>query len=151
MQQGSMNEKYRGFSHAVRCIVHEEGIKGLYRGWAPEVALWTVYGSLYLVLFREVKHQARRITGQDQLFVSQIAVSAGIASGITAFFTSPLDVFKLHFQTKPTVTAKELITGISQVGMPIWMRGSGARVLSVAPRTTVCFTMFEYLRSIQIT
>jgi len=36
--QNSANPKYRGLLHGVRTVIAEQGIAGVYRGWAPTAA-----------------------------------------------------------------------------------------------------------------
>eukprot|EP01127_Copromyxa_protea_P008779 TRINITY_DN2019_c0_g1_i1.p1 TRINITY_DN2019_c0_g1~~TRINITY_DN2019_c0_g1_i1.p1 ORF type:complete len:210 (-),score=29.51 TRINITY_DN2019_c0_g1_i1:91-720(-) len=151
LQSKGLTVRYSGCWDAAKSIIKTEGVvRGLYRGWAPELALWALYGSLYLVTFREVTQEAKRITNEkDFLPVKYVAVCAGIASAFTAAVTNPADLLKLHYQTRPGQTLFGLAQEVQSHGTATWMRGTTARVLAVSPRTTLAFTIFEFCNSVQ--
>lgn len=146
--QPKEESRYRGPWTAAYDIARNQGIRGLFRGWTAEVTLWSVYSSLYLISFRIVKDFARKLTGYQQVYmpVWVVAPCASIASGITAWITNPIDVFKVQYQTKQS------FGDFTQVAREIhshgaWFRGSVPRVLSVAPRTALSFSLFEFFKS----
>lgn len=157
--------EYKSSLHAVSHIVKTEGFfKGLYRGWWPDTSLWGIYGGFYFVFFTINKALAREALGLDNC--SEAATECGLhqepvplsspvislcamsAATIAAALTNPIDVLRLHYVTRPGERLLSLIRNETRAhGYSFWWHGYKQRVFLSAPRTTISFTMFEYVQS----
>lgn len=53
--QDSNKPKYSSLKHAVRKIIQEEGILGLWKGNVPAVYLWVSYSAIQFMVYGEMK------------------------------------------------------------------------------------------------
>lgn len=53
--QDANNPKYSSLNHAIRRIIHEEGILGLWKGNIPAVYLWVSYSAFQFMVYGELK------------------------------------------------------------------------------------------------
>jgi len=71
VQEGT-NQQYRGMFHATRCIVAEEGILALWRGWLPSVIGVVPYVGLNFAVYETLKDVLVKMHGAIEEFVVYI-------------------------------------------------------------------------------
>lgn len=119
---------------------------------------------IYLVAFREAKEITRKRLHyrQEALLPSHLIMAcAAVSASFSAFITNPIDVLKLHYQVsrlrfsslifkcKPTSTTWELLSSLTKSHGPfVWLKGAPQRIMWIAPRTTITFTVYEFCRQI---
>lgn len=92
--QNSANPRYRGLGHAVKTIVREEGIAGIYRGLVPTVVKQSGNQMVRFSVFRKVKDFMQGGDPNKTLSFLQ-NISAGMVAGfVSVYATMPFDVVK---------------------------------------------------------
>ncbi|KAG5183809.1 mitochondrial carrier domain-containing protein [Tribonema minus] len=104
-------QAYRGSLHALRTIMRNEGLGGIYKGYAATLLSFGPYSALYFMAYEEAKNVARRmlqipspphgtLEPQQALpFTATLCASAAAAAG-ASFLTNPLDMCKLRLQVQ---------------------------------------------------
>ncbi|CAN4105177.1 unnamed protein product [Withania somnifera] len=184
MVQGSGNsncgvvglKNYSGGIDAFRKIVCSDGLRGLYRGfgisiltYAPSNAVWwgsysiahrVIWGSIGCYCCKKDGEGGYRPDGKAMVAVQ--AVSAAMASGVSAVVTMPLDTVKTRLQVldddccsssnsnsrrTPTVfqTVKNLV---KEGGFSACYRGLGPRWASMSTSAITMITTYEFLKKL---
>ncbi|KAJ1620517.1 mitochondrial carrier domain-containing protein [Pavlovales sp. CCMP2436] len=132
---------YRHGLHAAQSIVKEEGLRGLYRGFAPSMML--------------VSHGAILLMSYDQLravFPSVLAASF-MAKVFSTIVTYPTQVLRAVMQQRPQPGTKHvpyrsvLVTTASlwrQGGVRAFYRGIFAQMLRTVPQSMAFFSIYEF-------
>ena len=161
---------YKGTVDALVQISRNEGLRGIYKGYAATLGSFGPFSALYFVFYEEFQSWAKQYTDTDTSstldFPWQVATSAG-AGAIASFLTSPLDMAKLRLQVQRGALAQgkqaqqspstnvRLYRGVFDClastyevnGLRGLFRGAGARMLHFAPATTVTMTCYEKCRA----
>jgi len=150
VQRLQKENQYKGGWDAFKSILRKDGIFGLYRGYWQTMSLWSVYGALYLACYTKSKEIARHATwNRDSNLPAHITLAcATISAALSAAITNPLDVIKLHFQVKPeTKSFWDLARNTTKdYGLRVWLRGTLSRILWIAPRTAISFTVYDMVK-----
>jgi len=149
LQTGSMKNKYRGSWDALTQIYKTDGFYGLYRGYFQTLSLWSVYGAIYLGVYTKTKYWTKKQTNKENLDPLFILLCAVVSAAFAAAITNPLDVVKLHYQVHSQKQSfwSILSDTTKKYGYEVWLRGTGARVGWIAPRTALSFTTYEICKS----
>jgi hypothetical protein len=165
-----MQGQYRNSWDALKQIVRQEGVSGIYRGYAATLASFGPFSAMYFVFYERFKHWTReRVARNDptistfdkvEIPFSYTLLSSCSAGALASWLTSPLDMAKLRLQIQRGKLANkgevELIYrgmldclryAYRDGGIPGLFRGAGARVLHFAPATTITMTSYETFRS----
>ena len=149
---------YRGTMHALRRIAHEEGVSGLYSGFAPSILLVTNV-AIMLPLYEELKtslaahlqaqegHRAGPGGGPPALSASEIAVCSSLAKCIASCVTYPQEVVRSRMQVSGRFggvlkTAAEVY---AEGGLTAFYRGCLTNLSRTIPSAAVTFTSFEVI------
>lgn len=126
--QSSLKRNYRNISNAFSTIVKEEGLKGLYKGVAPNcLGAGTAWG-LYFLFYNSVKKHMQETSRQSQLGPIKHMGAGACAGALTTAITNPIWVVKtrlcLQYEnvspatTPATATATTAsTTGSSKAGL----------------------------------
>jgi len=90
--------KYNSVTDAYVKIVREEGIRGLWRGWAPNVLRNSVINAVELASYDEIKYQIIA-SGFLKDGVACHFVSSALAGFLAVIFGSPFDVVKTRMMS----------------------------------------------------
>lgn len=160
--------KYSGGIDAFRKIIHTDGVRGLYRGfgisiltYAPSNAVWWAsYSMAHRSIWDSIGYHLKRdgnngvgFTPDSKTVVGVQAVSAVVASGVSALITMPLDTIKTRLQVldggngKPGIvpTVRKLMT---EGGLSACYRGLGPRWVSMSMSATTMITTYEFLKKL---
>lgn len=93
---------YRGLVGTVRTILHQEGLRGLYRGLGPTVwgylPTWGIYFTVYDYVKAELARRAAVHRDDEGVGAHMVAaMSAGMTS---TFLTNPIWVVKTRFMAR---------------------------------------------------
>jgi len=130
---------YRHSADAVRSIVREEGVAGLYAGFAPSLLL-SSHGAVLLVSYDHFK----------ALYPSVLAASFAAKVFATAA-TYPLQVVRAVMQQRPPADGSfPYATATATVGL-LWQRGGaaafyrgiGPQMLRTVPQAMAFFSIYE--------
>jgi len=134
------HEPYRGFAHAFKTIIREEGIVGLYKGIVPALILVS-NGGVQFMIYEELKIWLDRELSATDYFVLG-AVSKSVASTITY----PYQVVKSRMQQHSSKYATTTFTFrriIQKQGFLALYRGLGPNLLRVMPSSAITFATYE--------
>ena len=170
--QSGVEQKYlyNGSFDALKTIMKQEGLQGIYKGYSATLASYGPYSALYFLFYERMKGfsswyvQRNTIeesrTGAELPFLHTVACSA-TAGAISSFLTSPLDMAKLRLQIQrgnhvvggggdqPLSGMMDCLSKIyKDGGVKGLFRGAGARVAHFVPATTIMMTCYEEFRSI---
>ncbi|KAM7278723.1 hypothetical protein ACFE04_005857 [Oxalis oulophora] len=158
---------YTGMFQAGNSIFREQGIKGLYAGYGSTLARDVPFAGLMVcekkllyrlkVMFYESLKDASEYGKKKWNLTHQISnsveglVLGGLAGGLSAYLTTPLDVIKTRMQVQgSTVRYKSWFDAIHKIwrteGAKGMFRGSVPRVTWYIPASALTFMAVEFLR-----
>lgn len=159
MQLGK-NSIYSGMVtyKAFMTILEQEGLIGLYRGAPVAIATFGPYVAIYFTLYEHFKYQiSKEAKNSDKdysigLFHTLLCAFAG--SSISAIVTCPIDVIKTNIQVtsrhqKGFVSTIDVVKQLYRSGgFKAFIRGLSARVMWLAPGTSITIAAFEQVKRI---
>lgn len=91
--------RYRGMSHAITSIAHEEGFRALYFGIKPAIFRQATYGTIKFGVYYRLKSMIMGSESRDESL--SLNVCLGVLAGATsAAITTPTDVLKVRMQAQ---------------------------------------------------
>lgn len=146
--------QYNSISSAVRTVLREEGLRGLYVGYTACLATFVPFVTVYFAayeqfrrLFIKIQHKYRV---EDLSFVSTLTCGA-MGGAMSAAITSPIDMIRTRMQVSSKgAFERSIIDGMKiawrQEGRRMFTRGMGARMLMSAPGTAITQSSFELIK-----
>lgn len=160
--EGAVLVGYRNGLDAVRTIVRQEGVRGLYRGFGASIATlvpgsalwWGFYGTYKRALWGFAPDDWRDEATTSDEKVAAVQAAAGVCAGMSSgFLTTPLDIMKTRLQVlsgqpggdKHTLmsTARALYAEHGAMG---FLRGVRPRMMSVSIWGTTMVSVYELLK-----
>jgi hypothetical protein len=145
--------KYGTSLQAMKVILAEEGVRGLFRGFWMSVVTYGPFASSYFVVYEQMKKfvgKAWPDRKSDELPLPAYMLSGFVAGALGAALTNPLDAIKTRMQVEGgSRYSSALDVARSMVrteGFSSFQRGLTARVLWIAPGTSITIAVFEFLR-----
>ncbi|GFU17640.1 mitoferrin-1 [Nephila pilipes] len=146
---------YRSSIHCLKNILHNEGIRALYRSLPTQMAIDAPYGALHFVIYETCQN----ICNPSRAFDPKSHILCGaLAGGCAAAATTPLDVCRTLLNTQEGAVLGET-TGTKIRGLPhalvtvykmngIWgfTRGMKPRVMHHVPSTAICWCVYEFFK-----
>jgi hypothetical protein len=171
IQSSVSSYKYASDTDALKQIVSKEGIRGIYKAYFATVASFGPTSALYFSFFEKFKSYfmsndkatyLKSIKDNKVLTLTfnQSLICSLLASSLSSFLTSPLDLVKFRMQVqradknyiKSTAEYKNLLQGLFHIvkkeGFKALFRGVQARVISMTPQGTIVMTLVEQLKPI---
>ncbi|KAH7298441.1 hypothetical protein KP509_25G043400 [Ceratopteris richardii] len=151
---------YRSFAHAARCIVREEGYRGLFTGFGSTIGRDIPFAGLLIVFYEGLAKAVK--SGKDPTNAKEFAITGfedlvlgGLAGGSSAFLTTPLDIIKTRLQVQGS---SKRYKGWCDAMTSIWKddgfmgfwKGSLPRVIWYLPACAVTFMSWQALRNVFI-
>jgi solute carrier family 25 folate transporter 32 len=131
---------YRNGFHAAGCILRDEGVGGVYRGFAPSMLL--------------VSHGAILLMSYDQLraVCPSILAASFLAKVFSTVITYPTQVLRAVMQQRPPAGAKNPYTSMFGTATTLWRqggvrgfyRGIYAQMLRTVPQSMAFFSIYEF-------
>jgi hypothetical protein len=147
-QMMNMKPELRGKTtpQLLRHIVRHEGVRGLYRGFVPQLLTFGPFNSLGVLLSTQLK---QRVFGnQDNVAASFTSFLFGF--GIAAAVTTPIDVVKTRIQVSTADPKRFPYRGIYECikhvlekeGLRAFLSGGLERALWLGQRQAIAWTTF---------
>lgn len=144
-------------SGAITSILKTEGIRGLFAGYYATLVRDIPYTMLELGIYENLKVLLQRLrkpssgssNDNSTANVNDELFAAALTGGVTAFFTTPLDLIKTKLMMQATTGGKyagvlDALTSIYlEGGLPALFVGSAARVAWLLPFTTIYLGLYE--------
>lgn len=163
---------YNGSYDALKKIMRNEGLAGIYKGYLATLASFGPFSAFYFVFYEEMKKLSKehlnKVDSESSKETTELpfrynvlcSASAGAAA---SWITSPLDMAKLRLQIQrgnnasesklapKTLNYRNMIDCLSYIykegGVKGLFRGAGARVLHFVPSMTITMTCYEEFKS----
>lgn len=160
MSGNSEAQYYKSFSHAARCIVQQEGFKGLFTGFASTIGRDIPFAGLMIVFYEGLAEAVK--SGKDPTSAKEFAITGfedmvigGFAGGFSAFLTTPLDIIKTRLQVQGSTNR---YNGWQDAVHSIWKndgfmgfwKGSLPRVVWYLPACALTFMSWQAMRNVFI-
>jgi len=121
---------------ALRMVLTQDGVLGLYRGFGTTIMREIPFTSLQFPLYEFLKLKLALRLGKKSLQAREAAVCGSIAGGVSAALTTPLDVLKTRVMLDLRNTSKEHLPSLVRRVTDIYeQEGPKALFAGVVPRT----------------
>ncbi|CAG9861141.1 unnamed protein product [Phyllotreta striolata] len=138
------------YTSALRCAVsiyQKEGFKAFYRSYTTQLTMNVPFQSIHFVVYE----LSQKVINKDKVYNPKAhMVSGGLAGGIAAAITTPLDVCKTLLNTQQSTDAKGMVDAVKTVyrlkGLSGYFRGMQARVMYQMPATAICWSTYEFFK-----
>lgn len=142
--------RYSGTGHALRTVLRQEGIRGLYGGFGPVCAFTVPAHGLYFIGYELAKARLQPGTPLEEKS-PWVHFTAGIIAEVAgAVLWTPQDVIKQRLQMLPPHLRPSAWSAVAAVvrqdGVTGMWRGFGAGVATYAPFMGIYFTTYEYCK-----
>jgi len=137
---------YNSIGQCARAVYRNEGFRAFYVSYPTTLAMTVPFTALQFTAYESLTQVMQRRSGYDPL---THCTAGGLAGGIAAAATTPLDVIKTLLQTRGNATDPELrnANGFMSAARIIarrdgakgFFRGMNARVVTAAPSTAICW------------
>lgn len=147
---------YPSITECARQVWRHEGMRAFYVSYPTTLAMTVPFTALQFTAYESLTKfmQHKRAPGYDPL---THCIAGGLAGGVAAAATTPLDVIKTLLQTRGTANDTEIRTcrGLVPAAGIIWRRGGingffrgmKARVVTAAPSTAICWSAYELAKA----
>ncbi|KAL2479166.1 Mitochondrial substrate carrier family protein [Forsythia ovata] len=149
---------YSGMIQAGCSIWKEQGLKGLYAGYGSTLARDVPFAGLMVTFYEGFKSMTRY--GKQNWFPNlnfhtnstiEGLLLGGVAGGLSAYLTTPLDVVKTRLQVQgTTVRYNGWLDAVHKIwfteGIRGMFRGSIPRIMWYIPASALTFMAVEFLR-----
>uniref|UniRef100_A0A8D8SIV4 Mitoferrin n=1 Tax=Cacopsylla melanoneura TaxID=428564 RepID=A0A8D8SIV4_9HEMI len=136
------------YRNVIDCIVRvhkQEGLAAFFRSFSTQLVMNIPFHTSHFIAYEF----AQNISNPERHYnVLTHVISGGLAGGVAAAVTTPLDVCKTFLNTQPTgETVSGLRNAIAYVyrlgGLAGFFKGTKARVLYTMPSTAICWSTYE--------
>ena len=147
---------YRSISECARTVFRTEGLRAFYVSYPTTLTMTVPFTALQFTAYESLTKmmQRRRNLSYDPL---THCTAGGLAGGVAAAATTPLDVIKTLLQTRGTSSDAEIrhCRGLFPAAGIIWrregakgfFRGMQARIVTAAPSTAICWSAYELAKA----
>ena len=145
---------YRSIWHCASSVFRHEGLRAFYVSYPTTLAMTVPFTALQFTAYESITKVMHRRSGYAPL---THCTAGGLAGGIAAAATTPLDVIKTLLQTRGNSSEAEIrnARGLMDAARIIarregakgFFRGMTARVVSMAPSTAICWSAYEVAKA----
>ncbi|KAG2220159.1 hypothetical protein INT45_013857 [Circinella minor] len=132
--------KYTRIIPALKTILREEGIRGLYKGNLAAEYLYLLYNAVEFCAYREIELFIEKLDSQNQIPAAAKTFTSGMLAGSAATsITYPLDLLRTRFAMQGTHNQTEGIIGF------YW--GVWPTLMQIMPYMGLVFTTYDHIAS----
>lgn len=138
---------YKSVLDCIFTTYRNEGLVAFFRSFSTQLVMNIPFHTSHFIAYEFAQNLSN--PNREYNVLTHI-LSGGIAGGVAAAVTTPLDVCKTFLNTQPIGNERPvsgLRHAISAVyrlgGMPGFFRGTRARVLYTMPSTAICWSTYE--------
>ena len=147
------NSPYRSCLHCLKTIYKREGLKAFYRSYTTQMSINIPFQGLHFMTYEACQNS---LNPERKYNPKSHVIAGGLAGGLAAAATTPLDVCKtlINTQENRTVSQEGTIKGVRQAFMTVYkyrgvrgyFQGVNARVLYVMPGTAISWSVYEFFK-----
>ena len=143
---------YRNWTHAIRTIAREEGVRGLFRGYWAQNFVWWPWSAAYFMIYDGTRGTAAASTASGETSPTMSSACATLAASTATVMTHPLDLAKtrlqtLRFESASSASMRSVLSRVvEREGVRGLFAGVNARVAAVAPGSAISFYVYETLK-----
>ncbi|KAF2087227.1 mitochondrial carrier [Saccharata proteae CBS 121410] len=145
---------YKSLPHCARSVFRNEGLSAFYVSYPTTLCMTVPFTALQFVAYESLS-KSMNPTGRWDPYTH--CAAGGLAGGLAAGVTTPLDVIKTILQTRGSATDPELrnVKGLWQAAKIIkrrdgwrgFFRGLKPRIVTTMPSTAICWTAYEMAKA----
>jgi solute carrier family 25 iron transporter 28/37 len=146
--------QYRSVWQCARSVYATEGLAAFYVSYPTTLAITIPYSAIQYTVYEHIK---RFMNPRNEYSPQSHIVAGGIAGGVAAAVTTPLDVAKTMLQTRGTSAEADIrgVRGMQDAFRVIWARdglkgfarGLSPRVLTNMPSSALCWMSYEFFKA----
>jgi hypothetical protein len=146
-------ENFGSSSNALKQIVKQEGVAGLYRAYWLHQFTWMPYNGIYFSCYDSVRSYLGAHTTVPEGLPTNV-IAGLIAGTIASVTTSPLDLVKTRLQVQRSNPEIFDYNGLIDATLKIVKRegvtalfdGVSSRIMWLTPRFLVAMSMYDYVK-----
>lgn len=148
------NSGYRSLWHCTTTVYRNEGVAAFYVSYPTTLIMSVPFTAVQFTVYEELK---KRLNPTGTYSPVTHIVAGGLAGGVAAGITTPLDVAKTLLQTRGRSEDVEIrqCRGMIDAFRIIWQRdgirgftrGLSPRVLTFMPSNALCWLSYEFFSS----
>jgi solute carrier family 25 iron transporter 28/37 len=135
-----------------KTILRAEGLAAFYASYPTTLMMTIPFQSIY---FPTYEFLGTKLNPSGTYNPKAHIISGGLAGGLAALITTPLDCVKTVLQTRGTDPTTKEVSGMGQAikiiyresgGVKGFMKGAIPRVIAHMPSTAICFFTYESIK-----
>ncbi|KAF1956646.1 mitochondrial carrier [Byssothecium circinans] len=145
---------YKSVPHCARQVFRSEGLAAFYVSYPTTLCMTVPFTALQFMAYESIS-KVMNPTGRYDPYTHCFA--GGLAGGVAAGFTTPLDVIKTLLQTRGNAADAELrnVSGLVNAARIIYQRdgwrgyfrGLKPRIITTMPSTAICWSAYEMAKA----
>ncbi|KAF5316256.1 hypothetical protein D9619_006204 [Psilocybe cf. subviscida] len=146
--------QFRSVWQCARSVYAAEGVAAFYVSYPTTLTISIPYNAMQYTVYEHIK---RFMNPRNDYSPQSHIIAGGIAGGVAAAVTTPLDVAKTMLQTRGTSTEADIrgVRGMQDAFRVIWARdglkgfarGLSPRVLTNMPSSALCWMSYEFFKA----
>lgn len=145
--QASQSPKYRGFAHGIRCIVAEQGIRGVYQGVTATIMKQGSNQAIRFYVMETLKDWWRGGDPKKPVNKAIVGAFGAVAGAASVFGNTPIDVVKTRMQGIEAARYKSTLDCFLQIakneGLPAFYKGTIPRLSRVCLDVAITFVIYD--------
>lgn len=145
--QASPNPKFRGFAHGIKCIVAEQGLRGVYQGLSPTIIKQGSNQAIRFYVQETLKDWYRGGDPKKPVPIVVVGAFGFVAGAASVFGNTPFDVVKTRMQGLEAARYKNTFDCIIQIakneGLPAFYKGTVPRLGRVCLDVPLTFMLYD--------
>lgn len=140
------NSPYKSILDCIRRIYRQEGTRAFYRSYTTQLAMNIPFQSIHFMTY-EI---GQNLTNKEKTYNPRAhIISGGLAGGVAAAVTTPLDVIKtlLNTQQHRVSNMTEAFKTVYRLsGASGYFKGLQARIIYHVPSAAICWSTYEFMK-----